>query len=613
MSLLHRALCAFGLRPRARTARVAQGVRGRATFDGGRVAALAAALGALGGCPESAVEGDPGVDRADGGGDGGDAGPVGPPKWLGVQGDRLAPLPLAGSTRSDSFATSDVCAQCHLASTGTALRDASGKDVSPVGTWRASAMALAARDPFYLAAFSDELERRPNIEADVQATCTRCHAPEAAIELQVGNKTPTFALMTSELSQAGHLAREGIACTLCHQIQAEGLGLPTSFTGGFTVGTERLIFGPYASPLTDPMRTIVSYTPTYGAQIEKSALCATCHTVVTHPRDARGFVGPEFPEQVPYLEWLASSFANEGRIGAKAASCQDCHMPAADTAGATLETPIAVFPTGLGKRKPFWRHTFAGGNGFLSRLAASDPTWIGLPLKAADHEAQAAATDATLRTAASVELGPPRRTGDGIELPVLVTNLSGHKFPTGYPSRRAWLHVKVTALGGEVVFESGRSDAYGRLVGRGDSNLEAPITPHRDVVEQEDQVQIYESVPVDAAGKPAHRPLDAHHYAKDNRLLPDGFDRKNRWAAFTAPIGTDGDTSFGSTDTVTYRIARAPAGATIEVRLLFQVARPSDIEALAERPTPAARKLFDMTTAAPPVPVVVATANGAAP
>lgn len=126
-------------------------------------------------------------------------------------------------------------------------------------------------------------------------------------------------------------------------------------------------------------------------------------------------------------------------------------------------------------------------------------------------------------------------------------------------------------------------------------------------------MQIYESVPADAAVKVTSRALDSHHYVKDNRLLPDGFNRKNRWAAFTAPIGTDGDAGFGSSDTVTYRIARAPAGATIEVRLFFQVARPSDLEALAEKPTPAARKLFDMVTAAPPLPVVVATAKGAAP
>lgn len=582
-----------------------------AGFPVGTLAVLAIA-GLLAGCPASSSPDESGAAPDGGGAEGG--GPAGPPRWLGVEGERLAPLPPASSTRSDRFATSDVCAQCHLASNGTALRDASGRDISPVGTWRASAMALAARDPFYLAAVADELERRPNIQADVQATCTRCHAPEAAIELEPAGKTPTFAMLTSEVSPTAHLAREGVACTLCHQVLAEGLGSTASFSGGFTVGSERQIFGPYSNPTTDPMRTIVNYTPTLGDQIGKSALCATCHTVITRPRDARGFVGPEFPEQVPYLEWLASSYSNEGRVGSKAASCQDCHMPAADASGATLETPIAVFPNGLAKRKPFWRHGFAGGNVFLSKLAASDPTWIGLPLQRADHDAQADASEAMIRSAATVAIGGAKRVGDGIELAITVTNTSGHKFPTAYPSRRAWLHVRVTAGSGEVVYESGRNDAFGRLVGRGDVLLEpATFAPHLDVVEREDQVQIYESVPVDAAGKVARRPLDAHHYAKDNRLLPDGFDRRNKWAVFTAPIGTDGDPGFGSTDSVTYRIARAPAGATIEVRLLFQVARPSDLESLAEKPTPAARKLFDMTTAAPPLPVVVGVAKGTAP
>lgn len=575
------------------------------------VVALAMAA-VLAGCPGSSPEdASPGPDGGEG--EGGH-GPAGPPRWLGAVGDRLAPLPPASSTRSDRFATSDVCAQCHLASNGTALRDASGRDISPVGTWRASAMALAARDPYYLAAVADELETRPNLQAEVQGICTRCHAPEAAIELEPAGKTPTFEMLTSEISPTAHLAREGVACTLCHQILPDGLGAPPSFTGGFTVGSERQIFGPYSNPADGPMRTIVNYTPTLSDHIGKSALCATCHTVITRPRDARGFVGPEFPEQVPYLEWLASSYSNEGRLGSKAATCQDCHMPAADASGAPLETPIAVFPAGLAKRKPFWRHGFAGGNVFLSKLAASDPTWIGLPLQRADHEAQASATEAMIRTAATLTIGAPKRTGDGIELVVTVTNTTGHKFPTGYPSRRAWLHVRVTAAGGEVVYESGRSDAYGRLVGRGEVLLEAAtFAPHLDVVEREDQVQIYESVPVDAAGKIARRPLDAHHYAKDNRLLPDGFDRRNRWAVFTAPIGTETDAGFGTSDAVTYRIARAPSDATIEVRLLFQVARPSDLESLADRPTPAARKLFDMTTAAPPLPVLVAEARGIAP
>src|SRR3954452_16094964 len=95
-------------------------------------------LGALGlvtslaGCPGSSGADAPNIEA-----DGGvvaPAGPAGPPLLLGVQGERLAPLPPAGVARSDVFTTSDACAQCHLSGTGTALRDASGKDVSPVGT-----------------------------------------------------------------------------------------------------------------------------------------------------------------------------------------------------------------------------------------------------------------------------------------------------------------------------------------------------------------------------------------------------------------------------------------------------------------------------------------------
>ena len=36
------------------------------------------------------------------------------------------------------------------------------------------------------------------------------------------------------------------------------------------------------------------------------------------------------------------------------------------------------------------------------------------------------------------------RAGDRLDVDVDVLNLAGHKFPTAYPSRRAWLHVAVT-------------------------------------------------------------------------------------------------------------------------------------------------------------------------
>ena len=43
---------------------------------------------------------------------------------------------------------------------------------------------------------------------------------------------------------------------------------------------------------------------------------------------------------------------------------------------------------------------------------------------------------------------------DTLEVDVDVLNKSGHKLPTGFPSRRVWLHLRVLH-GSDVIFESG--------------------------------------------------------------------------------------------------------------------------------------------------------------
>jgi hypothetical protein len=587
----------------ARTTRAMRNVCAR-----GATLALACGLAIAAACGGGGSAAPPGEGVADGG----DAA-TGAPRWLGVDGERLAPPPGHQPAKTAHFTTHDACAQCHLSKDGPTLRDAKGRDVSPVGRWKPTMMALAARDPYYLAAFADELETRPGMRATVERTCTRCHAPEASVEIDLeSGRAPTFALMTAELSPNAHIAREGVACTGCHQITSDGLGTFASFTGGYSVGTSRLVYGPHDGPLTDPMRLIVDFTPFKSTHVLESALCATCHTVVTRAPLAGGKQGPEFPEQVPYLEWKASAYRAEAPVGAKATTCQQCHMPSVDEDGEAIRSPLATTPPDLKARAPHARHAFLGSNAYMLGIAAANDAW-GATATPEELGAQAALQRAFLRSAAELTVTASRE-GDVGVVRVKIANATGHKLPTGYPSRRMWVHLKVSRGDGATVFESGKTDDFGRLVDRAGALAEpAAFFPHFDVIDDDAKVQVYEAVPVNGDGKVVHRPLDAITFGKDNRLLPQGFDKRHEWAAYTTPKGVDGDPSWGSEDEITYRVASADAGARVEVRLVFQAVRPADFEALAQRPTPAARRLFDMVSRAPPMPEVIAEATAAIP
>jgi len=164
----------------------------------------------------------------------------------------------------------------------------------------------------------------------------------------------------------------------------------------------------------------------------------------------------------------------------------------------------------------------------------------------------------------------PCRVDNTLTLPVVITNLTGHKFPTGYPSRRAWLHVKVEDAQGATVFEFGAYDASGQIVGH-----DAGYEPHYDAITQPGQVQIYEAVMGDVHGQLTHRLMHAAAYLKDNRLLPAGM----------SPATADPDirvVGIDSSDRVTYSINTA--GYTgpfkVSVELHCQSVPPRHVAAL---------------------------------
>jgi hypothetical protein len=152
---------------------------------------------------------------------------------------------------------------------------------------------------------------------------------------------------------------------------------------------------------------------------------------------------------------------------------------------------------------------------------------------------------------------------------VVVTNLTGHKFPTGYPSRRAWLHVTVRDREGAVVFESGGITKAGSIVGNDHDAAGTTFEPHHEEITTSDAVQIYESIMGTPTGVPTTGLLQATQYLKDNRLLPRGFDKRTA-AAEIAVVGAATDPNFtGQGDRVRYRMPMSGPG-TIEVELRYQ-------------------------------------------
>jgi hypothetical protein len=78
----------------------------------------------------------------------------------------------------------------------------------------------------------------------------------------------------------------------------------------------------------------------------------------------------------------------------------------------------------------------------------------------------------------------------GLEADVFVENLTGHKLPTAYPSRRAWLHVRVQDGNHRTVFESGGLNPDGSIQGNDNDADPARFEPHDSKIENPDQVQI---------------------------------------------------------------------------------------------------------------------------
>jgi hypothetical protein len=463
------------------------------------------------------------------------------------------------------FETADRCQSCH-----NGLFTPRGADVSIGVAWRASMMANSARDPLWQAVARREITQYAGAAAAIEHECSACHMPMMRYEAKsAGALGSVFGLLPvgSGTTRAHQLAADGVSCTACHEMSAEKLGARESFNAGFVAAQvskadRRPAYGPYEvkPDLAASMRNATQFTPTQSTHLRSSEACASCHTLFTHGLGPDGSVVGELPEQVPYLEWRHSRYATEK-------SCQDCHMK-------LVPEPTTIANIRGALRDGFREHDFRGSNFFIPRILNKYRNELGVAALPGELDAAARGAEEFLRAdAAGLSITALKVDAGRLVAEIAVENRGGHKLPTAYPSRRAWLHVTVRDAGGAVVFESGQLEADGRIRGNDNDADGARFEAHHDEIASPDDVQVYEPIMADHAGAVTTGLLAAVKYLKDNRLLPHGFDKATagRDIAIVGGAATDANfTGGGDRVRLNAAVGNASGPFTVEVELLYQ-------------------------------------------
>ncbi|MFL5330787.1 MAG: cytochrome P460 family protein [Gemmataceae bacterium] len=334
------------------------------------------------------------------------------------------------------------------------------------------------------------------------------------------------------------------------------------------------------------MEHATGWKPKQGTFLKSSQMCGTCHTIalpaIDDPVTNDGHIDEvrktqtvelfqkchHHVEQATYLEWLNSEYENEvNPKNLKAKTCQDCHMSrdlvderngidvsnimtrianVQDTTYPESENLAPAEQLNIRLReKDYRRHNFGGLNSLLIEMFRQHPDVLGVRttdvMTGSKIDAENALASITRRARhetadLSVTLSPDAR---HIEAKVLVTNKAGHRFPSGVAFRRSFLEVALVrppkdGRPEEIVWASGRTNELGVLVGADgsplptefferDANGQQQFQPHHEVIDSENQVQIYETLIRNKKEELTTSFVRGCGIAKDNRLLPRGW------------------------------------------------------------------------------------------
>lgn len=217
---------------------------------------------------------------------------------------------------------------------------------------------------------------------------------------EVGKEKKSFCLkchvptvrVTRDYNLTQSISKEGVTCDFCHTVKSVSLNKeePFEFDQGFVKR------GPFESDLE------VGHKSLYSGIHLKAEFCAGCHEVVNENG---------FHVMSTYNEWKGGPYAE------KEIQCQNCHMPE------EFGTPI-VNPEVTKTDHTVTAHRFLGGHSQINITKAATLTQV---LDKADKS---------------------------LTIVVYITNSeAGHSLPTGIPSRKVILTVKLLDPKGEVVGE----------------------------------------------------------------------------------------------------------------------------------------------------------------
>jgi len=516
---------------------------------------------------------------------------------------------------------------------------------------------------------------RATLQRQVVDTCMQCHGVMGKrtndIEHGAGAHFDQAWVFAKDPSNPGFhyggLARDGVSCTVCHHIMQTkredaslAYVLEHKNTGLFDVNGPDVLHGPFHDDTiaTHPMNESLGAKPKFAAITLSAHMCTSCHSINLPIVDEPNKIHPIVPamahdvEQNTYVEWVNSRFQTERMPRPGAQTCQDCHMPAGvandrlDVKQAAIQTRIALvedesYPqaehaapideiTVPYRQKGFRRHELLGLNAFLLRTFQVQPNTAVLGVRLPDYMS-GSSTDLddaignvvyqARHATAKLDLGTRVENGTLIAT-VGVTNLTGHRFPTGVGFRRAFIELTVEDPSGNVVWSSGRTNERGEIVDGADGTTVLPTEffergldgkqryqPHfdeRHPITRTDQVQIFEELVRDKTGDFTESFIRRDATFKDNRLLPQGYRYGGvpgiplpaHWLEATHPHGTGDDPHYRDGKgraVVAYRIvprtAVDPVRLRVRATLYYQAWEPYFKRLRVTGSGPAARRL----------------------